>query len=338
MQQNTDSSVSLSVDHPLISANPLARSTLPTDTNKNQTIGQLVNLNDKKKEPSGMSWSESSGNTGRSNQAVKPAQRADYLTSDTDSTDNDDDGNIIDGKFSRTSQPRTPPPEFLSADNSRFNATKGFIPADLNNHIMTDSIEDEEEQRSIEVAVQPKPNPFDSSRGIQRLVNIPPPLGDFRNQLISINPVSPGAQDESSWTGSDVSPRNAQTNQTVRNILLQNPLNRKSSNEPNLDDSRPLSADLKSRGSSSDDLSNNSSSSDDETPVPSKNQEKPSTIANFVQNTMRPYTNGTHVESSNNTIGGLVINNLRPNETNEKENSTNVIDSLVTRNPTIDRR
>jgi hypothetical protein len=258
-KETDHTSTSVSLERPLINANPLMGQ--PVSPKKNVAINSVLNALPRPEinAQNSNSWTHDSTVIHKTEQNVKQARQIDTWDSSSATQSDDEDTGIY-----RTKQAST---NFHQAHSS-LNGTTMFTTTPINQHL-NDSKSDDDD--SIEAAIQ-NLNTQKVNSGIQSLVN---------KQIGEGYKVTPSAQsprsEESSWTTSSVTANKESVTKGVSSLIHQQPLLSKKSSVSTWDDSRPLSADLQrtitkpkvETSSSSDDDNNNKSSTIVKSPLTS---------------------------------------------------------------------
>ncbi|UJR36318.1 hypothetical protein I4U23_029046 [Adineta vaga] len=249
--ETESTSTSMSVEKSIVSANPLAGQ-LSTGK-KNVTINALVNTIPPSEliKSASNSWTHDTISAHEQNHVVQ-AKKVETWDEDstTQSDDDDDDTGIYRPKSASATFPKQQSFPTLNGTSMFITTPKA---ADLDeSRSDEDSIEAAVLQQSTQKPLNTLQNSVNPKIG-NNLATIPPPQSS-----IPFSP--PSVSDESSWSTDSVS-QNKRTTTKIDSLIQQQPLHNEKMTESTLDDSRPLSADLKRRSINS--KSPSSTSSDD---------------------------------------------------------------------------
>ena len=310
---NEAQSNSWSASKMLLEANPVTGSNLTSNQVKSPTNNHTISILPRgdARDTLDNSWSQNTHpSTSQLNQSIRPAQKApESWTSSSDSSgsDDDDDDTVQKKKSGIPSVPFQQTPAYGS-----LNVTSMFM---LNPTNDSKNDDDNQDDDSIETAVRvtTQTNFQDSSKTPASQIY------SVQKSQPSHNVPSP-ISDESSYSTSSAIPQKSIPNPTISALVQNQPLTNKRTNELTLDDSRPLSADLKNTITRK--PSNSSTSSFDGVTYESN---KPRT-----ENQVPPGTNSV--------LSALIIKNMKPMDSQGKENLTNALNNMGRSDSAIERR
>ncbi|CAF1329496.1 unnamed protein product [Adineta steineri] len=342
-----DTSTSMSVEKSLRATNLIVGQ--PSSVKKNVTINSLVDTipHPDPIASTSNSWTHDTASTHEQQHIVK-AQRVDTWDSSsaTQSDNDDDDTDVYHAKPVITNlvkQPTLP----------RLDGTAMFTTTVTRKDSIDESKSDED---SIEAAVL-KHNVQKPSNGIQNIVNTQVASSYTMPKQTPIpHPQSP-ISDDSTWSARSETPKKESTTKGISSLIQKQPLHTQKISEVNLDDSRPLSPDLKrnsiktsSSSDESDDNQNNKISTIVRSPLSN------GVLTNLVQTNIQPtqhseskptggvenltkiihdikHSSATHPKqittASPKLIGKLIVSPLLQRNDSISSNASSLIDDTV---------